>query len=452
MEGEVVAMTTRHMTRSQIVRTGGGLLAASVLAACGQTAEKPGAAPAAPVSTQAPATPAPRNVTIAIDNDWTQGDRLTVVNAWVARANKVYPNIKTELRANADTQEKTIAAFAADQQGDLVQLDQHMIPVFGPKGALADIGSTLATLKFDTTRLYDVDNITHFGGKLHGLLIQFNVNAWTYNVNAFKEAGLKEPTADWTWDDYLDTAKKLTRPNDERWGTTLVPGYPYAWYWSADVPYMDEKGTKTLWDTPASKEIMQWLVDLAQRHRVAPTVADAAEKKLNFNNGQFVFNVQTVPSPAVTKAIDGKFEWGVMATPRHPKTKKTANIVTGHNYLVTRKGANRGVTLEALQVLTELFHDDIQNMYVSGLNVSSLPITKHIAAKASTMAGMPASFKIALDVIPTGRNFDKVPGFLDFHNAFGPEFSKAANGQITVEQAAVNMVRLSDAALTQAAR
>ena len=161
--------------------------------------------------------------------------------------------------------------FAADQQGDLVQLDQHLVPVFGPKGALQEIGPTLAALKFDANSVYDVQNITHWEGKRHGLIIQLNVNTWVYNQTAFQEAGVKEPTPAWTWDDFLDSAKRLHRPQDRRWGATSCHSYPYTWYWSANVPYMDAKGTKTSWDTPAGREILQWWADLVLRHRVAPS-------------------------------------------------------------------------------------------------------------------------------------------------------------------------------------
>jgi hypothetical protein len=74
-----------------------------------------------------------------------------------------------------------------------------------------------------------------------------------------------------------------------------------------------------------------------------------------------------------------------------------------------------------------------------------------VAARASSVPGMP-NMKLALDAIPTGQNFDKVVGFLDFHYAFGPELTKAMDGQVSVEQAAVNMTRVSNAALAQAAR
>jgi hypothetical protein len=65
---------------------------------------------------------------------------------------------------------------------------------------------------------------------------------------------------------------------------------------------------------------------------------------------------------------------------------------------------------------------------------------------------MPRNYNLALDVIPQGQNFDKVVGFVDFARAFAPEFAKGLDGEVTLEQAAVNMTRASDAALAQAAR
>jgi multiple sugar transport system substrate-binding protein len=435
---------TRRLSRAALLRVGGVALAPGAmvaLAACGGQAGE-GAQGASQEK---------RPVTLTIDNDWTQGDRLTVVKAWLERANKVHPHIKTELRENADTQEKTIALFAAEQQGDLVQLDQHTVPVFGPKGALHNIGPVLAGLKFDLNTLYDVNNITHWEGKRHGLIVQLNVNSGVYNKSAFQQAGVREPTPDWTWEGYLEAARRLNKPQDSLWGTNVVPGYPYAWYWSANVPYMDAKGTRTSWDSAPSREILQWLTDLVQRHRVAPTPQEATDKKLSFNLGHYAIAVHTVPTPNISRAVEGKFSWELLPTPKHPRTGKAVVLVTGHNYLVTKKGANRGVANEAVQVLLEFFDKEVQELYISGLNVGSLPILKSVAARASSVPGMP-NMKQALDAIPSGQNFDKVVGFLDFHYAFGPELTKAMDAQVSVEQAAVNMTRVSNAALAQAAR
>ena len=453
MIGAAAPSGGHQLTRARLLRLGALALAGGaggVTTACGAAAT--GVTRAA---TQVPTPPALRAVTLLVDNDWTAGDRLTVIKAWLERANQIYPHIKTDLRDTAGDQSKTIALFAADQQGDLYQMDQHLIPVFGPKNVLFDLSSTLAALKFDVENLvYDVHNITHYpspGGKRHGILLQLNVSTVVYNKNAFQEVGLAEPTPAWTWDDYLAMAQKLHKPADGRYGTNLVPGYPYSWFWSANVPYMDAKGTTTSWDTPASKAILQWYADLALRHHVAPTPRDATAQALSYNLGSYAMAHHIVTTPAIASAVARRFTWALAPNPKHPKTGKSVFLITGHNYLITKRGADRGVATEAAQVLIELFSPVIQQLYLSGLNVSSLPTLKSVAAKASTQPGMP-DMTVALNAIANGQNFDKVVGFLDFHNAFGPKYTEAANGDVSVEQAALNMRVASDAALTQAAR
>ncbi|MGH2353896.1 MAG: hypothetical protein ACRDJN_20005 [Chloroflexota bacterium] len=436
------------VTRAQVLRAGLGAASFGTLIACG------GQASGTPSEVSATSAPAKRPVTLIVDNDWTSGDRYKVVQAWLERAKQVHPHITTELRDNAASQDKTIALFASDQQGDLFQLDQHMVPVYGPKGVLQDISSTLASLRFDLNSVYDVENITHWNGKRHGLLIQLNTHTGVYNKSAFVEAGVKEPTRDWTWDDYVAAANTLHRAQDNRWGTTgLSPGYFYTWFWSADVPYMDAKGTKTYFDTPAARPILQWLADLVLRYRVAPSPREASEKKLNFNAGNYVMTELTVPTPAITKNVDGRFEWEVLPRPKHPQTKKAVSLTTGHNYLVTTKARERGVLTESVQVLVELYYKEIQDLYISGLSLSSLPILKSVATSPRALEQLPAGYRTnALDTIANSKNYDKVVGFSDFHRATGEEFTKALNGEVTVEQAAVNTTRAADAALQQAAR
>ncbi|MGH2351490.1 MAG: hypothetical protein ACRDJN_07735, partial [Chloroflexota bacterium] len=140
---EAVAQT--RLTRARLLKASARTLTAGALAACGPLTG----------TTDQQSAPTKRPVTLIVDNDWTGGDRYKVVQAWLERANKVHPHIKTELRDNAASQDKTIALFATGDEGDLYQLDQHVVPVFGPKNVLQDISSTLASLKFDVNSVYD---------------------------------------------------------------------------------------------------------------------------------------------------------------------------------------------------------------------------------------------------------------------------------------------------------
>lgn len=440
--GKLGRLGRTGMTRARLLRTGAGTLAGGTLAACGV----PGAA-----KEGAPAAPSKRETTLIVSNDWTGGDRLKIVQAWLERANKVYPNIKTDLVDNADSQEKIIAQFAADQQGDLVQVDQHLIPVFGPKGVLEDIGPTLAMLKFDVNTLFDIENITHYKGKRHGLLIQLNSNVWVYNKAMFQQFGVAEPTASWTWNDHLEAARKMSKPEENRWGMNVrVDLYP--WYWQAGVDYLAPDGTKTLFDSGGSKQVINWLTDVVVKHRAAPNSTESSGK--NFQNGNFATIIQSSPGAPLTKLIDGRFAWEIMPTPKHPSSGKTPGlVVTGHNYAVTKKATERKNLTESVQVLQELYNKEVQQLYNNGsLNPGSLPILKSVATTPEALKPPPNNAKVVIDQIPNGRNYDKIVGFLDMHRAITTEFYKAVDGMVSANEAADAMKRAADAALVNAAR
>jgi ABC-type glycerol-3-phosphate transport system substrate-binding protein len=440
--GDRVSAPSR--TRRDYLRTGAGAVGAGLLTACGAAGGEPGeSAPAG----------ARRPVTVFIDNDWTRGDRLTVIQAWLQRANQIYPHITTDLRENANSQEKSIATFAADQQGDLVQLDPYLLPVFGSKGVLQDISPSLAAQKFDPSTVYDFPYLTHYAGKRLGLLIQLNANCLVYNASALQEIGAKEPAPSWTWDDFVALARSLHRPDLQRWGTNL--GFLYPWFWSADVPYLNDAGTAAQWDSAAARPILQWHSDLVLRHRIAPSPREASELQLGFTKGSYAISLHEVPSPSITKAIDGKFEWNILPRPRHPRTGKAVSQMNGHSYLATAKARERGVLQESVQVLAELFHPDIQNLYLSGLQVSSLPVVKAIAESQRSLSDLPSNMKrYTMDAIATARTISdgKTIGLLAFHNVFNQEYNRALNGEVSLEQAAVNMTRAGTAELAQAAR
>lgn len=442
-------MTRARMLRmTAFVPVAASMGVAGFGAACG--AESPQQRAESKKGDQPTPVPAKRPVTLIVDNDWHKGDRRQVVDAWTQLAAKKYPHITTEVR-ELGSQDKILALFASDQQGDLMQLSEYVIPVFGPKGMLQDIAPTLAAQKFDTNTLYDVKEITHWEGKRLGLMTQLNYFGWVYNKSLLGEMGVKEPTANWTWDEYLETMKKLTRTADGRWGSNLS-GEIYAWLWSANAVYLDAKANKAQWDSPPVRETLQWLSDLVLRHRVVPSPAEEKEKKPSFENGNLAFNTYKVPGAGLTTAIDGRFQWEVAHPPKHTKSNKGVVTVTGRPYVVTAKARQRGVLSEAVETLVTFFDKSVQDLYASGLNVNSIPILKSVATGMVGKPGIPASFKIALDTLPSAQTYEKVPGFLDFQRAWRPEWDNVLNGEATLEQATVNMTRLGQAALDQAAR
>ena len=126
MKAQRVSPTSRAaapvwMTRTQFLKQSAAVSAMVALAACGASGSPGGELPGE----------AKRPVTLIVDNDWSGGDRLKLVQSWLDAVKRKYPHVTTQLHDNADSHEKTHATFAADLQGDLFQLDQWLVPVFG---------------------------------------------------------------------------------------------------------------------------------------------------------------------------------------------------------------------------------------------------------------------------------------------------------------------------------
>ncbi|WP_446909783.1 extracellular solute-binding protein, partial [Klebsiella pneumoniae] len=49
-----------------------------------------------------------------------------------------------------------------------------------------------------------------YDGKHYGVPKDFDTIGVFYNKKIFKDAGVELPTADWTWDDFHDKAKKIS--------------------------------------------------------------------------------------------------------------------------------------------------------------------------------------------------------------------------------------------------
>jgi ABC-type glycerol-3-phosphate transport system substrate-binding protein len=426
-----------------MLRRSAATLGPLVLAACAAPgAEQPGA------ETQ-------KQATILVDNDWSSGDRGQVIQAWVDRVTRVHPNIKMELRTLGDEASR-IALFAADSEGDIHMMDNRLSRVFGGKNLLEDIGPTLAALRFDVNSLYDLPDVTTDqprSKKRFGFMVQINSNVWVYNKSLFRQRGIPEPTDKWTWEDHVSTASKFTNADQNLWGMTGHAGVDiYPWYWQAGVEYLTPDGTRTLFDSAPSRDVVGWFVDMVRRYHASPSPTENTTSKPTFPAGNYATAIQSSPGRALTKAIDGRFEWEIMPTPKHPKSGKPAGlVVTGVGNNVTKKASKRGHLRETVLALTELFSKDIQDLYLS-LSTGSVPPLRSVFTSPASLQPPPQNLKLVGDQIAAGRNYDKTPGNYPMTQVVKAELTKAQDGGQSAFDAAANMQRLGDAALFTAVR
>lgn len=119
-----------------------------------------------------------------------------------------------------------------------------------------------------------------YDGKLYGVPNSMTVHSMLLNLDLFEERGVDPPkNGEWTWEEFVDTAKALTfdRDGDGKidvygFSTYILPGYYEAWpffYINGGQPLNDDL-TEFTFNTPEAIEAIQQLADIKLVHEAAP--------------------------------------------------------------------------------------------------------------------------------------------------------------------------------------
>ena len=210
-------------------------------------------------------------------------------------------NPDVDVRAVQIPYEEYLAQITAmmkqGQSPDVGYFPSLQAPLWAQEGKLLDLtelvqNDPLFAAALPETRYY-------FGnGRIAGLNSAVEVTLLFYNKDLFDQAGLPYPPADptqaWTWESFVDTARKLTKdingkhPGETGFDPEKIAAYGAAfdktfegWTWYPFVfsnggEMVDEAGTKLLLDSPAAAEALQKLADLMWVEHAAPTPAQDA--------------------------------------------------------------------------------------------------------------------------------------------------------------------------------
>ncbi len=136
-------------------------------------------------------------------------------------------------------------------------------------------------------------------GKVLGVPALVDNLAVVYNKTLFRQAGLPLPSPEWTWDDFVADAEKLTVPGKKQFGTefpidgseTQVWKY-IAMLWGAGGDILDSSNEKAAFDSPAGTRALQVLADLAKAKAIYLNAApDSPKASQLFNSdkiGMFI--------------------------------------------------------------------------------------------------------------------------------------------------------------------
>ena len=194
-----------------------------------------------------------------------------------------------------------------------------------------------------------------YKGKVYQIPFDWNNMVLFYNTELYKQAGIKPPSSDWTKDDFLEIAQKLTKDFDgdgkpDQWGFQFTNDYfagvmPWVFLAGGSV-LTDGKGNGQLWtksraNAPEEVEAIQFLRDLVFKYKVSPrpdpvpgwgtVIAPFVNEKVAMITGgrwpqaslkaaKFAnYDVQLLPRWRTQKVQVGVGGWPIFTTSKHPE-------------------------------------------------------------------------------------------------------------------------------------
>ena len=143
-----------------------------------------------------------------------------------------------EIASKGDHLARLSTSFAAGSPPDVFLVNYREYSQFVTRGAVAAIETPLADRDVDLSAYYDqpVDAFT-YDGELQCMPQNVSSLVVYYNRAVFAAAGVPEPADDWTWDDFVSTARTAHRRGGPGAGfdASIIRLAPFVWSNGGDV-------------------------------------------------------------------------------------------------------------------------------------------------------------------------------------------------------------------------
>ena len=279
------------------------------------------------------------------------------------------------------------AAATGGALPDVMWMHSNQVQRYMAGGQLLDLTSriqasnvaNMANFPRDIVDLYSRD------GSQYGIPKDVDTIALWYNRRMFDAAGVSYPTNDWTWDDVLDAARRLSNPAAGQYGIVFFPPEVHTGYWNhvfqAGGYIISPDRRRSGFDNPSTIEALEWVVNLT-RQGLSPPLDHGESDMMALMTGEVVAMAQ-FGSWMLSAFKQSDFfiqNCDMVMLPSGP-----ADRATIYNGLAWSAAANTPYQEEAWRLLEYFSREDVQTK----LSVLGVAISAYNGTAAPFVASFP---------------------------------------------------------------
>jgi multiple sugar transport system substrate-binding protein len=200
----------------------------------------------------------------------------TAIESLAKEFEKLHPNVTVDLSPGASSTDQLLqklsAGFAGNQYPDMSYAFGSWAGQLEASGRTLDISDEVKKpeVKWDEFTAAARGTAQPTGTKVIGFPAVVDNIGLLYNKTLFDKAGLAYPTADWTWDDFQQAAKKLTDSANHIYGygysvsgseETTWQFWPHLWQNGGAI--LNDDGTKAAFASPEGTDALTFLQKMA---------------------------------------------------------------------------------------------------------------------------------------------------------------------------------------------
>ena len=330
--------------------------------------------------------------------------RTALVESLAQRFNQAQKDfeVKVEFVPQAQARQKLITGIAAGNPPDCCQVWDNWVGEFEGMQAVEDLTPRVKDWKYGSDVLPIAWQTVTVKGRILSLPWVVTNDGVYWRTDRAKEYGIKPPKDDWTWDDFLATARAFTKPDKNQYGFGMRGQGTWAVLYATEFMYASGaqvlKDGKVVINSKEAVDGLDWYLDLIRKYKVTPpSVPTDGWRQIVEGFGRGITNtyVHNSGSCEEQKGFVGAQNFATVPLPIGPAKKRASfyfsETLTAFKAAKQREGAWR--------FMSWLMDDEPNLMYCKTLGL--LPARKSIAdrpefAKDPNLQGFIQSFPFSI--------------------------------------------------------